>query len=181
MAFATVASTLVSPVRPRDWDVRVLAKAKDFLTSGKRGMLLRLFESQHYLDSERVADALASLEESAQLYDASYFDRPADICSDFVFAYAVGKGDLTAAELWWERLQAGNSVEKDADYWKAQASLLCLRGEIKEARAAWDHGYALALQLPACGAYDFTRSSFERIRKILDATAPPPLECEAAA
>lgn len=51
MAFSLAGATLVTPLRARDFDLRLLTRAARFLTHGKEGMLLRLFQYLHHVDA----------------------------------------------------------------------------------------------------------------------------------
>ena len=178
-AFAMVTTSLVSRIRPRDFDVNVLNRAADSVPHGDRGLLLRLFASLHYLDRNEIPQAIGSMQEAEALYDQCVFEKPQDICAEFTFINAFYKRDLPAAELWSQRIDALPKIEPDADYWRARAALLWLRGEQTEACDAWERGNALAQKLPFAGTYDFTRSCFAELRAELDApvrTTPPPLK-----
>jgi len=170
-AFAMVTTSAVSLVRPRDFDVDVINRAADFVPRGERGLLLRLFACIHYLDANRIPEAIDSMQEAEALFEQSVFEKPQDICAEFVFVNAFYKHDLAAAELWWQRIDALRNVDADADYWRAQTALHWLRGEREQAREAWERGNALAVELPAAGTYDFTRSCFAKLRDALDAPA----------
>jgi hypothetical protein len=167
-AFSMVASTLVTLHRPRDYDVEVIREAGNFLNKGDRAMLLRLFSCIHYLDSGRIPEAIQSLEQAEKLYENVTLQSGAGICAEFVFINAVFKRDRAAAELWWQRLQAQRRIDQDAEYWLAKAGLLWIQGKSAEARQAYEQGYALALELPSAGAYEYTRSSFDALRAALD-------------
>jgi tetratricopeptide (TPR) repeat protein len=167
-----VASTLVTSRRPRDYDVEALRAAGNFLARGDRGMLLRLYICMHYLDTGEIEEAIASLGEAEGLYEGLALQSPAGTCAVFVFLNAIYKRDRAAAELWWQRLQAQRNIDLDAEYWQARAGLLWMQGQTDEARSACEHGYALALELPAAGAYDYTRSGFDAVRNALDEPSP---------
>jgi hypothetical protein len=178
-AFAMVTTSLVSRIRPRDFDIDVLNRAADSVPLGDRGLLLRLFACLHYLDRDEIPQAIGSLREAEALYDQCVFEKPQDVCAEFTFINAFYKRDLPAAEQWSQRIEALKKIEPDADYWRARTALLWLRGEQTEARDAWERGNALAQKLPSAGTYDFTRSCFARLRSELDApmlTIPPPLK-----
>jgi hypothetical protein len=76
--------------------------------------------------------------------------------------------DFPAAEGWWLKLQALDRIDYNADYWRARASIMWLRGELEDARHAWERGNEMAQKLSAFGAYDFTRWQFVELRKVLD-------------
>jgi hypothetical protein len=168
-AFAMVTTSLVTPVRPRDFDVNAINQAADSVPTGERGLLLRLFACLHYLDRDCIPQAIASMEQAEALYDECRFEKPQDICAEFVFLNAFYKRDLAAAELWWRRVDSLRKVERDADYFRAKAALYWLRAEREEAREAWQRGNALAQKLPSAGTYDFTRSCFANLGAELDA------------
>jgi hypothetical protein len=182
-AFAMVTTSLVSPVRPRDFDVNALKQAADSVPQGERGLLLRLFACLHYFDAGKIPEAIAAMQDAEALYAQSKFDKPQDICAEFVFLNAFCKQDLAAADLWWRRIEALPKVDPDADYWRAKTALLWLKGERDQACETWERGRALALKLPVAGQYELTRSCFAKLRAALDApvpTTPPPLETWAA-
>ena len=184
LAFAMVTTSAVASVRPRDFDVNVIHDAADLVPSGERGLLLRLFACKHYVDDNWVPGAIESLLEAEPLYEECKFEKPQDICAKFVFVNAFYKRDLAAAELWWQRIEALRKIDQDADYWRAKASILWLKGELDGACAAWDTGNALAEELPSAGMYDYTRACFAKLCKALDASkraaASPQAACEEA-
>ena len=171
-AFSMVASTLVTARRPRDCDIEVFRAAGDFLLHGDRAMLLRLYSCMYYLDSGQIPDALVSLQEAERLYSGAVLRRPAGICAEFVFMNAVFKRDREAAEKWWKTLQAQKGIDFDAEYWQARASMLWLQGQMDEARQAFDRGAAIARELPAVGAYEYTRWGFDVLRDALKEPSP---------
>jgi hypothetical protein len=178
-AFAMVTTSMVSAVRPRDFDVSLINKAAASVPTGERGLLLRLFACLHYVDANRIPEAIVSMRKAEDLYADSHFEKPQDICAEFVFVNAFYKHDLAAAEQWVRRIADLSKVDLDADYWRAQTALHWLKGDREEAREAWERGHALALELPAAGSYDFTRACFAKLRRALDLpveTVPPPLE-----
>ena len=172
LAFAMVASSLVTSTRPRDFDVALINRAGDFIAQNERGMLLRLFACMHHIDAGEIEEAIANLEKAEGLWDQAVVKRPGGICAEFVFFCAVYKRDAAAAELWWQRLETQRKIEFDADYWKARGSIMWLRNQPAEAFHAWERGNALAAGLPSAGAYEFTRSCFERLRSVLDTPVP---------
>jgi hypothetical protein len=171
LAFSMVASTLVTPARPSEWDVAILRKAGDFVKQGERGLRLRLYASMHYLEVGNIPEALASIKEAEDLYDQVTLRKPGDACAEFVFINAIFKQDLEAAEFWWRRLEDQPSKDLEADYWMARASIMWLRGETEEARRAWTRGNAFAMALPNAGAYDHIRWRSRRIKEKLPLNA----------
>jgi hypothetical protein len=177
LAFAMVTTSAVAPIRPRDFDMNVINQAVDFVRHGERGLLLRMVACKHYIDKNRIVEAIANMEDAERLYEECRFAKPQDICAEFVFVNALYKRNLAAADLWWQRIEALRKVDPNADYWRAKAALLWLKGAQEEALEAWGLGNAMAQKLPSAGTYDFTRSCFNKLRTELDApirTAQPP-------
>ena len=172
LAFSKVASSLVTAARPRDYDIGLIERAGQFGPSG-RTILLRLFACMHYIDAGRMSEAGTALEMAERAWDQAAVKRPASVCAEFVFFCAVDQRDAAAAERWWQRLENQQNIELDAEYWRARAAIMWLRNRPTEASHAWECGNALAQALPQVGAYEFTRSCFERLREALDTTAAP--------
>lgn len=171
-AFSMVASTLVTSLRPRDYDIGLIRNAGNFLAQGDRGMLLRLYACMHYLELGQNQDAIRALEEAESLYQGVGLQSPAGVCATFVFVNAIFKRDRAAAERWWHRLQACRNIDFDAEYWQARASILWLQGQSDAAREALERGNTLARELPSAGAYEHVRWSQEKLAEALD-QAPP--------
>jgi tetratricopeptide (TPR) repeat protein len=169
-----VSSSLVTPLRPRDFDISTIERAAAFLTHGERGMLLRLYAYMHYLDRGEVAEALRYFDAAQAIYPQNAKNLDADCAPDFVFVHAVLKHDLEGARQWWQRLEATGDRRRNIDYWRARAALLCIEGNIEEGRGAFEQGQGVAARLPACGAYDYDRDMLARVGQSLDATAVPP-------
>lgn len=180
LAFAMVTTSAVASVRPRDFDINVIDEAADLVPHGERGLLLRLFACKHYIDNNRIPEALTNMQAAEALYEECKFERPQDICAEFVFMNAFYKRDLAAAELWWRRIEAMGRNEPDSDYWRAKASLNWMRGERDEALSAWERGNTLAEELPSAGMHDFTRSCFAKLREALDVPIRTPSPSHAA-
>jgi len=180
MAFSVVSSTLVTPLRPRDFNIHQLRRASDFLKAGKQGLLLRLFQCMHHMDAGRTQEALDAIAEAEALYPDVAAKLDADLHGEFVFANALFRRDVEAARLWWQRLEAKGGSKFKVDYWKARTALLWLEGDPEAAEEAWRKGNALAEAAPAAGAYDFDRWCYRKLREALDAPevhaeVPPPL------
>ena len=173
MAFSMVASSLVTPLRARDFDAAVLNRAAAFMVTGQRGMLLNLYLYMHHRDSGRTAEGLHYFEIAESIYPQIANDLPADLHLEFVYANAFFKQDLTAAQLWWQRMEAKGKSRQQVDYWKARASLLWIEGNLGEAREAWRKADSWGRQMPAAGAYDLDRDDIALLGAALDAAETP--------
>jgi hypothetical protein len=183
LALGMATTSLLAPIRPRDWNIEVIREAADFLKTGTQGMLLRLMASYCLLDTGRVADAVAESRQAQALFRPQMAPNPADFYAEFVFMNALYARDLAAAEAEWSKLEALTKIEFDGDYWRARSAIFWLRGDLDQARAAWETGNEKAQRLPSCGLYDFTRWHYAELRKALDAgrpIAPEPASIESA-
>ena len=171
-----VASSLVTPLRARDFDVAVLNRAAAFMVTGKRGMLLNLYLYMHHRDCGRTAEGLHYFEIAESMYPQIANDLPADLHMDFVHGNAFFKQDLAAAQLWWQRMEAKGKIRHNVDYWKARTSLLWMEGNLGEARDAWRKADSWARQMPAAGAYDRDRDDVARLGAALHASETAQLQ-----
>jgi hypothetical protein len=170
MAFAMVGSSLVTPLRARDFDVAILNRAAACMVTGRRGMLLNLYLYMHHCDCGRTAEGLRYFEIAESMYPQIANDLPADLHLEFVYSNAFFKQDLAAAQLWWQRMEAKGKTRQKVDYWKARASLLWIEGNLGEAREAWRKADSWARQMPVAGAYDRDRDDVSRLGAALDSS-----------
>jgi len=167
-AISSVRSTLVTPLRPRDFDIEAIQRASVGIARGQRGLLLRLWASSYYLDCGRMPEASRTLTEAEGFYQETATEIPAELHTEFVFGKAFLQRDAAGARLWWDRMEAKNPSRFNGDYYVARSALLWSENHLEEAEEAWRKGYALAQQLPKAGAYEFDRDRFTLLRKVLD-------------
>ena len=167
LAISMAGASLVTSLRPRDFDAATLRRAADFLLTGPRGLSMRLFIAVHHLDSGRFKEASRAWREAAEMGAAKAL--PADSMAEFVFFEAAIADDLEKARVWWARMEAKGDSRKEVDYWKGRTALLLREGKLDEAHKACEHGERLADALPVAGAYDFDRWCFQLLREKLSA------------
>jgi hypothetical protein len=160
--------TLVTPLRPRDFDIEAIQRASISISQGHRGLLLRFWASSYYLDCGRIPDAGQALTPAEAIYAESASEIPVEWHTDLVFGTAFLQRDAAGARLWWDRMEAKKPTRFDGDYWVARSALLWSENHLEEAEEAWQKGYALAQQLPKAGIYEFDRYRFTLLRKVLD-------------
>jgi Peptidase family M50 len=165
---AVVGSSLVTPLRPRDYDIQAILRAAHTITQGTQGLLLRLFAHSYFLDTGKILEAAEALREAESIYQQSASDIPVELHMDFIFGNAYVRRDAAAARDWWTRMEAKNSARFNWDYWRAAGSLHWIEGNLKESNEAWEKSNALAQQLPKAGAYEFDRYCCSLLRKALD-------------
>ena len=172
LAFAMVSSTLVTPQRPRDYDIAVLQRAGAFLNRGTKAMLLRMYACFHYLDTGRKAEAIGALRSAEAIYPEIAAALTADQHAEFVFVNALYKRDRGRARYWWDQMQAKGDSKFRTDYWRARAAVYWIEGNQEEADDSWKKGNAIARSLPRTGAYDFDRWCFEELRRAMEGDLP---------
>ena len=165
---AVIGSSLVTPLRPRNYDMPAILRAAHSITQGKEGLLLRLFAYNYFLDTGRISEAGEALREAESIYHQSASDVSAELHTVFVFGSAYVRRDAAAAREWWTRMEAKKPTRFNADYWRAASALHLIEGDLKEANEAWEKANALAQQLPKAGAYEFDRYCCSLLRKALD-------------
>ncbi len=167
-ALSIAGSTLVTPLRPRDFDIEAIQRAAVCITHGPQGLLLRLLASSYYLDCGRIPEASQALAEAEGVYKESASEISAELDTVFVFGKAFLQRDSAGARRWWERMEAKKPSRFNGDYWMARSALLWRENRLEEAQEAWQKGYVLAQQLPKAGAYESDRDRFALLRKALD-------------
>lgn len=174
-ASSVVGCSLVSSLRPKDYDIEAIQRAARFITQGRQGLLLRLYAYLYFFDSGRIPEALQALDQAETVFAQSASDIPADLHTDFIFGSAFLKRDAPAARVWWKRMEAKKAPHLSADYWKARSALLWIENQAEQAQAAWDKGNELVQKLPQAGAYEFERYCFAQLRQVLDVSPAPAL------
>jgi hypothetical protein len=152
-----VGSTVVTPLRPRDYDIEAIKRAEQSFTKGHQALMLRLFASSYFLDRGMIPEASQEVAEAETIYHDSALDIPAELCMAFVYRIAFLRRDAASARQWWERMEAKKPTHFGVDYWLAQSALFWIEGRREEARAAWNKGNVLAQQLPVAGDCEFDR------------------------
>jgi len=166
--FCIAASSAVTPLRPRDFDIQAIQQLANSFRQGRQALLLRLFASYYFLDCGLIPQAAAAVAEAEQICEESASDIPAELYTDLVFGAAFLRGDASAARRWWERMEAKKPTHFGSDYWLTQSALFWIEGRLDEARQAWNKGNVLARRLPAAGIYQFDLLRYSLVRQALD-------------
>ena len=165
---AVIGSSLVTPLRPRNYDIDAIQRAARGIAQGKQGLLLRLWAYSYFLDLERIPEAGEMLRQAESIYHQSASDIPAELHSEFVFGNAYVLRDADAAREWWTRMEAKKPTRLNVDYWRAASALHWIEGDLQQANEEWEKSNALAEQLPKAGAYEFDRYCCCKLRQALD-------------
>jgi hypothetical protein len=166
-AVSTVMSTLVTPLRPRDYDLEAIQRAAAHISCGQRTMLLHLYASSYYMDRAQLTEAGHAFAQAEAVYNQSAPNITAELHTAFIFRKAFLHRDAIGARQWWERMEAKKPTRFNVDYWLARAALLWSENNLDEAKEALDRASSLALQLPTAGAYEFDRYRCTLLRQSL--------------
>lgn len=171
---SVVSSSLVTPLRPRDYDMEALSRASEGISEGMQGLLLRLFKYNHYMDCGRLQEAGRAIKEAEAIYDKPGIKLPAPLHTVFVFANAYVLRDASAARAWWQRMEALKPTRFNVDYWLASSALQWIEGNLAQANEDWAKCNDKALKLPATGAYEFDRYLCSLLRRVTIGDMTPP-------
>jgi hypothetical protein len=168
--FNVTASTVVTPLRPRDFDIEAIERATSSFPNGRHGLILRLIASNYFLDCGKISQAADAFSEAESIYRESALDIPGELHTIFVFDNAFLRHDAKGARIWWDRMQAKKPSHLSVDYWLAQSALEWIEGHAQDARETWIKGNALAQKLPATGTHEFDRYRFALFGEALDSS-----------
>jgi hypothetical protein len=163
-----VGATLVTPLRPRDYDIDAIQRAEISFKEGQQALLLRFFASYYFLDHGMISQACAAFIDAESIYGQSALELPAELHSDFVFSSAFLRRDAAGARRWWERMEAKKPTHFGVDYWLARSALYWIEGHKEEARTTWEKGNVLAQQLPEAGCYEFDRYRYSLLHDCIE-------------
>jgi hypothetical protein len=178
-SMSVVSASLVTPLRPRDFDMEALDIASQTINVGFKGVLLRLFKFSHFLDCGLLTEAGQAIKEAEAIYEKPGTKLPADIHTVFIFANAYVRRDAAAARTWWDRMVAMKPKKFGVDYWLASSwlassALQWISGNSTQANEDWAKARDKAAKLPAAGAYEFDRYRCTLLRRVLDGDTTPP-------
>ena len=157
LSLARIGSSLVSSLRPRDYDIGSIRRAACGIAHGRQALMMWLYAFSHSIDTGQTQEADDVLAHAELVCLQSAHNIPAELHTSFIFGNALVRRDAKATRFWWNRMQAKNPTRFNADYWRAQSALHWIEGNLEEARTAWEKSNDLAQQLPPVGAYDFSR------------------------
>jgi hypothetical protein len=173
-SMSVVSASLVTPLRPRDFDMEAIDTAAQTIDVGMKGVLLRLFKYSHFLDCGLMKEAGAAIKEAEAVYDKPGTKLPTELHTVFVFANAYVLRDASAARTWWDRMVAMKPKKFGVDYWLASSALQWISGNSTQANEDWAKARDKANKLPAAGAYESDRSRCTLLRQVLDGDTTPP-------
>jgi hypothetical protein len=180
-ALAVMGSTLVTPLRPRDYDIEAIKRAALHITQGSKGILLHLLASNYHLDRGEFHEAAFYFTQADLVRKNSGPDQvPPGWYTVFAFREAFLRHDAREARAWWERYEATKPTRLKVDYWLARSALLWAEKSFGEAWLALEKAEEAGRQLPKFGAYEFDRYRCELLRKAVSQSATSKRELESA-
>jgi hypothetical protein len=165
---ALAGASLVSPVRPRDYDVVAIHRAAEVIAQSRQGLLLRLLAYSYFLDHGDLGKAGEELALAAAIYNGSASDAPVEFVTSFVFGSAYIWRDAEVARRWWAHMEVKKPMRFNADYWLAHSALCWTEGNLNQANESLEKASKLAQELPKAGAYEFDRYCCSLLRHALD-------------
>jgi Peptidase family M50 len=169
-AHSLVVSSLVTPVRPRDYEMDTIERAAATIVSGPQGLLLRFWACHHWIDRGEITKAVAALKDAERVCLESVANLPAGLHTVFVVENAILLRDSEAVRRWWERMEAKKPMHFNVDYWMARTAASWMAGDLAQAREALASADAEASKLPKAGAYEFDRSRCGHLREAMITT-----------
>jgi Zn-dependent protease len=166
-AFNLAGATHVTAIRPRDYDAGALQRAGEHFKHGQQALVLRLIESEHYLDSGEFDKCCEVLDEGELIYHESASDIPAGSLTVFIIGYGLVRRDVAKARFWWDRREAKGDSERGVNHWMSQSVLFWLEGQPAQANEAWDKANALAQKARPSGSDAFDSYRIELLRGLL--------------
>lgn len=165
---AVMGSTLVTPLRPRDYDIDLIKRAALKITQGHKAILLNLLASNFHLDRGESREAAFFFTQADLIRKNSGSNEiPPSWYTVFAFREAFLRHDSAAARVWWERVNANKSKRLNVDYWLAETALHWVERSFNEARLSLEKAEEAARRLPKFGAYDFDRYRCELLRQAI--------------
>jgi hypothetical protein len=174
-----VISSLVTSVRPRDYEIDIIERASSKLTRGTQGMLLRVWACHYWMDHGQNENAVAALKDAERVCLESVADLAASLHTVFVIGYALLSRDEAAVRQWWERMEAKKPTNFNFDYWMAKSAKFMMEGNLKEANEAWEKSKVEADKQSHAGAYEFDRDLCAMLHREIDKAMPEHEEMQA--
>jgi hypothetical protein len=168
-AMNQVLSTLVSPARPRDFDVDRLRRASLIVPGGLQGVLLHLWAMDYFVDRGQLAEAHETLCAAMTVCVSSSVDLPVGVNAVLVGYIALLDRNASVARAWWDRVEK-KKPKLDFNYWFGLAGVLWLEGRLDEANEAWRKAEAEVHDRPRFGVNEYDRSLCTLLRHELDQT-----------
>jgi len=167
-AFNLAAATQITAIRPRDYDAEALQRAAVAFNQGQQALVLRLIESEYFLDSGELERSSEALDRAESIYRESASDIPAGALTVFILGYALVRRDAAKVRQWWERMEAKGDAERGVNYWMARSAMLWAEGQHEQAQEAWAKGNMLAQKARPTGSDAFDTYRLKLLRELLD-------------
>lgn len=172
-SLAIAYSSLVSNLRPRDFDIETMQRAAGTLALGINELMLHLYAYSHYFDLGEFLQASNALGQAELVYDTAKLELPAELHIPFIFGSALLRRDPVNTRLWWDRLEAQKTKCPADIRWLPYSAFLWMEKRGEEAREAWKKADAWAQQLPNSGAYEAERNGVTLLGLAIQESSEP--------
>ena len=163
-------STVVTSLRPRDYDIAAIKRAELMITRGLQAIVLRLIDSDYHLDRGEFGEAAEAAKGAETICRDSGIEVSVELRVALAFRTALLCRDPQSTRHWWNQIEIAKGVHKGSDYWLAKSALLLIEGQTQEAWTAWNRASDLVNQLPIAGDYEFDRYRCELLRQAISST-----------
>jgi hypothetical protein len=167
-AAALAASSTVTPLRSRDYDIEAIQRASRTFTQGGAAVFLRLVASEYFLDNGMISQAVDAFNEAEMIGEESIAEIPIEYYPELAFGNAFLRRDGVATRKWLDRMEALKPAHPGDSYWLAKSAMLWIDGRGEEARTAWERGNLLTQMMPSFGGNEFERYRFSLLRECME-------------
>ncbi len=165
---AIVASTRITPLRPRDFDIKAIQRASAHFTRGPKALRLHLLAAEYYFDCRRYPESSAALAEAERMYSDCDADFPAETCAAVVMNVIQPQPDTDVARRWWRRIESNAPSQLNPGYWLAKCAIHSSDSDAPAAHEAWTFADAILQKLPSVGIHEFDRDCCCALKRLLD-------------
>jgi hypothetical protein len=168
-ALKTLGTTTVTPMRPRDLDVAVIARGTKAAAGGSMAGLLRVLEMICAVDRGDLVLARDCLDSALENIPRPDKANSLGEAAELAFYIAYLDGHAGRAGQWLCDVEKADAKKKfslagDFDYWRAVAAVRLAQGRQQEADEAWRRARQLADRFPNVGLYEYERDLLNAVK-----------------
>jgi len=168
-ALKMVGATMVTSIRPRDLDARILADGARASEGRPEEGTLQMIQVICAVDRGEFTLAREHLESSLTRMPSPEKAPDAGCAAEIALYIAYLDGNASRAEPWLrgaEKLAAAQkaSLTADSDYWRATTAVLVAEGSRDQAEDAYRQALKILAQKPSTGLYRYERELLDQVR-----------------
>ena len=162
----SVLATLVSPRRPRHYDIAAINRAAPHFTSGLQAMLLHLWAKSYFVDIDDRRQAAIELAAAENSYDESAGQMPRELLYPIVIYEALLNRNAEAVRKYWAPI-SGEETRRSSFYWLARCAFYWAENNHPLAQDALKQGMDHLRSLPDIGDNRFDLDQFRLMEGLL--------------